>query len=470
MFTWAKGKLTRVKSRPVGRWTKFHNDALGDDVWVAEGQEAAYQEIANSLIAPPLPPPRSKAKKNIPPPQLEIQEVSPSRELQVAKIETPPQKPAFDLALVPNDILLHVLMYLDEAELAKLRQVAKRFKRLAQMAISRFIVRHTTGFSSVIGSLEEYMKAEIGNSQDLLLSVDQITDDGFMMSILGEDIDSQINMGRQSRSRWENSTDLNVRVTTPKVGKMHNKFWVLDNSVVITGSPNLTYSAFNFNIESIVRLESKYVAACFRLYFEIMRSPSRSQKKLDKEEQLIGMLNALNCSNSSFRLALSPYTDIQDFVVDTCQGATEIVIRMFLVSYFDGGGDIVEELGKLAKGGTKITLFVDANQYHETCDESGYYVQTAVQKLKRYGIKVYTQARTNGKIMHDKLILIKFGDERGHSYRTLIGSAGFSQNVMNNNNFENMVSIDGFFLYNFFMTQHHLVTLKRKGDYRTVQV
>src|SRR3546814_2620454 len=46
-----------------------------------------------------------------------------------------------------------------------------------------------------------------------------------------------------------------VESNPDKSGKMHNKFIIIDDNMVITGSPNTTYAAYNYNIKSFVVIE-----------------------------------------------------------------------------------------------------------------------------------------------------------------------------------------------------------------------
>lgn len=81
---------------------------------------------------------------------------------------------------------------------------------------------------------------------------------------------------------------------TEGIGKMHNKFVVVDDTAVLTGSANFTETAFNpashyFNYENIVILYSKEIAqkfranfldiedATFELYIEIIASSPPDQ-------------------------------------------------------------------------------------------------------------------------------------------------------------------------------------------------
>lgn len=70
------------------------------------------------------------------------------------------------------------------------------------------------------------------------------------------------------------------------------------------------------------------------------------------------------------------------------------------------------------------------------------------------------------KIMHDKLLMAE-GPEGQR--KVIIGSAGFSRNVMSNLNFENMVSIDSDALFEYFMA-HHLSTMIGNPKIRTTEV
>ena len=112
---------------------------------------------------------------------------------------------------------------------------------------------------------------------------------------------------------------------------------------------------------------------------------------------------------------------------------------MFLVSYTkEEKKDIIDFLIEKSIH-IKINLNIDSNQYTNL-----QYVQEAIKHIAEdvkltNGVKNFEIRRIEMKnsqsYFHDKLILIKKGEEK----YVLIGSAGWTRNVQENNNYESMV-------------------------------
>lgn len=229
-------------------------------------------------------------------------------------------------------------------------------------------------------------------------------------------------------------------------GKMHNKFIIVDESFVITGSPNLTYAAYNYNIESFVAIYHKSVPNIYILYYNYIVSDG---DKYDKEKpEYLAVKKALfdfNGSDNPIKICLAPVIDVKDFIVDQLYLSESININMFIVSHAksEKDSDIVSTLSKLARSDVAITIKVDKSQY-----SLGRYMRDALSDLRKDGVAVYTVSKkaelweTRSKKIktkpqfHDKLVLIQQGNG---SKKVFIGSAGFSDNVQDNLNLENMV-------------------------------
>ena len=105
---------------------------------------------------------------------------------------------------------------------------------------------------------------------------------------------------------------------------------------------------------------------------------------------------------------------------------------MFLVSQATKpDDDIITHLSEL---GEAVTVKVDKKQYG-----TQEYMKTAIGVLTDNKAKVFTVFKSKKSIFHDKLMLIEYKDS---SKIVIIGSAGFTTNVQDNINFENMVSIN----------------------------
>lgn len=235
-----------------------------------------------------------------------------------------------------------------------------------------------------------------------------------------------------------------------KSGKMHNKFIVIDDTAVITGSPNCTYQAYNNNIESFVIIINRYVAYLYQAYTHYICSGKNKYDNTQPEYQRVArMLNFFNNSQNILQVCLAPITNIGHFVPVYFQQASILRISMFLVSNNASPPDIMRELEKVVTSGGTVSIKVDKEQY----DTMGF-VRKALKPFITRKQSVETVSKHPAKMggftpaLHDKLILIEKVD--GTKF-VIIGSAGFSTNVQQNLNLENMVMIMDPSVYNFFL-------------------
>lgn len=231
--------------------------------------------------------------------------------------------------------------------------------------------------------------------------------------------------------------------------KMHNKFIVVDDNIVITGSPNLTFPAHNRNIESFVSIENQNIAQIYRAYYEYIIDQQNNQAR-DNVINLMRWWN--NRANVPIHVCLAPFFSISDFVIERINGSNVVSISMFLISRAtQHDRDIVSHLAEL---GDRVTVKVDEQQYN-TKD----FMRTAIGELIDNGVHVSTVSK-NRAILHDKLILIEYRDRPS---KVIIGSAGFTTHVQDNLNFENMVSITDVATYNFLLAHFNSIQQNRAG-------
>lgn len=224
--------------------------------------------------------------------------------------------------------------------------------------------------------------------------------------------------------------------------KMHNKFIVVDN-YVLTGSPNATPNAFLKNIESFVVINNKDLADLFVEYANYIQSANPSFDNIREK----GFSKKIKAFNGKYRdkieVRLAPTTPIPQFISQEIRNVSnhgEIDINMFLV------GDGLElQTIKTAFTKSSITLNIDKGQY-----EKERYIKKAInelitewKKLKKNGQNPhpFKISLINGKnsegFFHDKLILINNNGRKS----VILGSAGFTRNVNDNRNYENMIHI-----------------------------
>lgn len=385
------------------------------------------------------------------------------------------------------------LKYFDAQELMAVRPVCKYWRDVAERYLWTRFTSYSGG-SSVIApqdrssrTLRDMIMAKIAEIQfhggTARLAADQITDEGFFRGLLGPiltvrvDLRSliRVNVGTHAPPGGVGVLPGEGRqLQGPSAGgRAHAKF-ITGGDGVLLGSPNFTPTAMSGNtVESVVNVHNLQVKAYFNRYFELMRGGTRQE-----DEQFTRMLRAFNLANHPVSLALAPFVSIQPWLFAQLDGADRLVIRMFLISELPRGRDIIEGLNAMARRGVKIEAYIDEGQVNSTFSEyfdrsqnkkvRNYYVWNACQALMHNttNVQVFTQTGTRG-IMHDKLILaekdIKYKDGSvTTAKRLIIGSSGFSTNVMDNKNWDIMVRIDEDGLYDYMMT-HHRATVRSRA-------
>jgi len=230
---------------------------------------------------------------------------------------------------------------------------------------------------------------------------------------------------------YENTQDLVNIIKNAKSDKnsqlskaiMHNKFYIFDNKIVITGSANLSFTDMSgFNSNSVIVMNSSEIAKIYRQEFEQMYSGKFHTDKIR--------------AKNSKGIYFSPQDkSIVNGVLPLIKSSKQyIYIPAFLITE----KKITEELVNAKNRGVDVKIITDA------VNASGKY--SKVESLRVSGIPVKIE-NFAGK-MHSKTMII---DDR----YLILGSMNFSYNGENKND-ENMLIIDNpkaakfykdFFLY-----------------------
>jgi phosphatidylserine/phosphatidylglycerophosphate/cardiolipin synthase-like enzyme len=331
---------------------------------------------------------------------------------------------------------------------------------------------HLEFFSSVEGkdSLNTFFTREVQETESIITSVyDQFTDQEIASRLKSikennPSITVQILTGDNKECEmgvYQLLDGLGTQVIKAINGKMHNKFMVRDEKYITSGSPNITFNAFKFNIESGVRVRNQELTKIYSTYFQYIKwknmffgelpnacyseSFRRSTLSFAKEitlpepeeadkSHLKSWLERFN-RQSHIKVCLAPLMNIIDFIKGEMEGATKIHINMFLVSRGRvKGNDIIAFLVQASRNGTDIELMIDGKQFN-ACS----YIREAIKVLEERApnIKITKVLVKDSGYFHDKLILVTKHTEK----IVIIGSAGFSRNVHLNKNYENMLSI-----------------------------
>lgn len=250
--------------------------------------------------------------------------------------------------------------------------------------------------------------------------------------------------------------------------KMHNKLVVGEGAknsrgegaekgdFLLSGSPNLTASAMQANIESAVLIRYPGIARLYKEYIERVKTRTTDDPEFTKA------LEGFNARDVvGIRAALAPFVDIGKTLNAELQGADQITMRMYLV----GSGekhDTVGTLCDLAEADADVEVVVDDKEAGRTP-----YVRQALRRLVASGVKVGGEVGKEKErpgpgedprgIMHDKMILAHYPETETSEERwtVMIGSSGLTRNVDQNWNYENLLIIDDKALFDSMMQHHH---------------
>ena len=198
---------------------------------------------------------------------------------------------------------------------------------------------------------------------------------------------------------------------------MHNKFVIVDNRRVWTGSFNFTVNGQNKNDNNALVLDSREIAAFYREKFEEYLSGDFSTSANDKTDRkgkaMMGKIPV--------QVAFSPSDGIAEIICDQLAEARD---NVYVMAFVLTSEPIAQKLGELAERGVRIHCILDRGQARTRYSQSQY--------LKSRGAKIYISPNSSGK-MHHKVITID--DDT-----VITGSYNFSSNAEKGND-ENIIII-----------------------------
>jgi phosphatidylserine/phosphatidylglycerophosphate/cardiolipin synthase-like enzyme len=389
----------------------------------------------------------------------------------------------FSEASIRNNAFFHFTKFLSRADKEQLREVNKKCRDFIDLTYFGPVydpAMRVIPFSSEIsgGRIGTHIFTLLEQAQrSIIIASDQCTNEEFLddLSTLqenrqleGRPLDIFIVTGEHpgtkkalnSKPRSFISLAVPSNNDSARSGKMHNKFIIVDKDFVITGSPNLTFAAYNYNIESFVAIYHQFVAKLYFHYYQYIISGARYDYTREEYRHVQKLMHIFNTApDNPIRVCLAPILDIKTFVIGELNASQDIDINMFLISRASAavmGDDIVANLLAAHHGGAGVTIKVDYNQYEQTT-----YMSSALAPLQTVGANIYTvlkhsegmQTKTKTIVtkpqFHDKLLLIKQRED--DSKKVIIGSAGFTDNVQDNLNLENMVLIKVPEVYDFLL-------------------
>ena len=336
-------------------------------------------------------------------------------------------------------------------------------------------------YGSMVASLQPIILKEIGSAKTLNLAIDKVPNSSsgrgsILEFLVGSGLQVNLLLGTKDDKTLAklNKASKNAAQAIEDLpggqifAKMHDKIWVLDDDGVITGSPNISWTAMNLNVESMIVIRNRQAASLFTRYINLLKSASpASGPEFDGLRQ---DLVKYNQEDRGLKLAMAPLMNVTDFVIEHLADATKIVIRQYVISPAkpnSGGPDVLKVLCEMAMSGVDIEIYLDEALYNEKG-----FVRLGVNALVGSGCKVYLQklvkvVNANAEAcVHDKLILAEI---HGGVQKTLIGSAGFSTQVIANKNAENFICTDSRSVYKDFM-KHHRIAISSPEDVAVIPV
>lgn len=198
---------------------------------------------------------------------------------------------------------------------------------------------------------------------------------------------------------------------------MHNKFFVFDESVVVTGSANLSFTDMSgFNCNNVVLINSRQIAQIYKQEFEQMynsRCHFLKQPIQNKENLVIG--------NATLSVYFSPKDlIIEKHIIPLINGAKSYV---YIPAFIITDRKFAQALIDAKNRGVDVRVILDAT------NAKNYYSKHPILRENKILVKTETYA---GKL-HTKTIII---DDK----YSIIGSMNFSKNGERKND-ENVLII-----------------------------
>lgn len=216
-------------------------------------------------------------------------------------------------------------------------------------------------------------------------------------------------------------------------GLMHNKFAVIDDEILWTGSYNLTESASIRNNNNALEIHSSDLAGVYRDEFmEMFENKIFGNKKEYEVFSLFRKKNHIKAQGTDIYVFFSPEDNIEEIILKRIKKAGKSIHFM---AFSFTSGKISDAMIDVFKKGVKVSGIIEKDGSDSRYSE---YI-----KMKIEGIPV--RLDKNRFIMHHKVIII--------DGETLItGSYNFSKNA-NESNDENILIIENRDISELFLTE-----------------
>lgn len=135
---------------------------------------------------------------------------------------------------------------------------------------------------------------------------------------------------------------------------MHNKFFIFDNKVVMTGSMNISNTGISgYNANAVLFIDSPEIAELYTYEFEQMLSGKFHQLKTKSS-----LSNTFNMGNTKLQIYFSPYDKVSDKIIPIFNDAKSyIYLPVFLITH----NGISDALISAKRRGVDVKIIIDAN-------------------------------------------------------------------------------------------------------------
>ncbi|MCM1338276.1 MAG: phospholipase D-like domain-containing protein [Muribaculaceae bacterium] len=173
---------------------------------------------------------------------------------------------------------------------------------------------------------------------------------------------------------------------TPSNMLMHNKFIIIDNKTVFTGSMNLSPTGLSgYDVNNIVVIHSKEIAEIYTKEFEQMLSG-----KFHKQKEKLNLPNKFIVGSTEIEVYFSPKDKASVRIRELLQGAKHyIYIPAFLITH----SEITNELVQAKQRGVDIRIIIDANSTNMRNSKHSLLRQSGILlKTENYAGKLHSKS------------------------------------------------------------------------------
>jgi len=211
---------------------------------------------------------------------------------------------------------------------------------------------------------------------------------------------------------------------------MHNKFIVIDNEIVFTGSMNMSENGVNLNNNHVLRIEDSDVAALYTAEFEQMYM----LEHFGRTKESVPMGRDVTIGATSAQVYFSPRDDVDQKMLELLDTAD---VRVYFMIFSFTHEAISGRLVDLNDSGVEVVGIFDESQARGRYSKDEFLAQS--------GVPVFIDGNENaigfaGGKLHHKVMLIDPGTNSDPT--VVVGSYNWSNNATRYND-ENIMVLRG---------------------------